>query len=658
MTEDWFFSRRWLALKFALILCAGISFHIVAVNELEVQQEKLATRNFDSPRLESLSRLEIEFHQIFEKGRAYVAGRAPIEDVKLALDIFWSRIGTYGDPGRLQMYADEGVDVALLGSVREDLPAIDAAVQELRTHDQKSMASLDAFHDRHVDAIDQFSDAAYAARVRVIQENSTAKVNLFDALRRYELMFTLYGAGLFIFLLAEVAWANSASKNLRRSAEANQRLANTDPLTGLYNRRFLDEELTRRKAKSNGGRPLSAIAIDIDGFQTVNDSLGHAIGDQMLVEVARRIEAVSNGAIVTRVSSDEYITLVEAGSPGALYLAERIRGAVSQPINLGDRPYSPSVSIAVVDNVDTKTPGETIQAANAAMREAKAKGGGHVIQFQDIMLRPIRERNVIDADLTEAIRQDGIHIVVQPKVTLADRNVHGFEALARWQHPQLGWVSPETFCNIADATGRSATLGLKIADLAFEFTAAARRAGQDGRMSINVSPAFGSHPTFVADMCGLINKHGLAASDVEFEVTEEAMLSGASAVRDNMMAMRALGSAVSIDDFGKGHSNISRLTKLAVSVIKVDKTVIGEGVDIRSSRAIIKGLVELARELEIELLVEGVETEDQVRTLMELGVMTAQGYLFSRPLPPLKLLTWLAEQKQAQEDRSHSLAVA
>lgn len=659
MRFDGLLSRRWLVARFLLILVAAAAFHLVIYRDLQSQRELMFERGFTSPRLEELSRVEKEFTQVFELAHRYVEQRdsTTLENVQRALDILWSRANSVLDKTYQKAYGAD-VDISLIAQLKVDLPKLETAIGQLRPKALETLEPVEGIWNEYRQKISDFSDSAYGARVRILQDNNLGQWQLFSALKKYQLAFTIYGGALLLLLLAELLWANRIVGRLKGSNERNRRLANTDHLTGLYNRRSLDHHLAGH-VKLASEAPLSAIAIDIDRFRSVNDSFGHAIGDRLLVEVAARISQTVDNGLVGRMSSDEFIVLIDRPVEGAQRLAQRLCKAIAQPFDIGDRMYEPSASVAVVGDIDGMVAEEIIQSANAAMLEAKAQGGGQVVRFRSEMMRNIRERAVIESDLPDAIKDSRIEIVVQPKFRLADRSVHGFEALARWQHPELGWVSPEKFCGIADASGYSSALGLRIADLALQVTATARAKGFGGRMSINVSPAFGSHPTFVADMQALLAKHGLKASDIEFEVTEEAMMSEASAVRDNMTAMRKLGAAVAIDDFGKGHSNISRLTKLSVSVIKVDKTVIGEGVEERSRRAIIKSLVQLARELEVELIVEGVETEEQARSLVDLGVLTAQGYLFARPMPPLKLISWLAEQTPPQGGAAgRGLAVA
>ncbi|EBW2353228.1 bifunctional diguanylate cyclase/phosphodiesterase [Salmonella enterica subsp. enterica] len=645
MTADSLISRPWLLVRFAVILAAAATFHLVIHGDLQDQRRQMAERGFVSPRLEEISRVEKEFSEVFEMSRRYVEPPRDVEldDVKLALDILWSRVNSIMDKTRSNRDAyGKDVDIGLIERLNADLPGIEAAVAQLRPEAIDSKAPLEAYWISYRRDISEFGDAAYGARIRILQDNNLSQWQLFAALKKYQLAFSAYGLLLTLLLLAELLWANRVVSRLKASNRHNEQLANTDHLTGLYNRRSLDHELANRIATCKE-RPFCAIAVDIDRFRTVNDSFGHVFGDRLLVETGWRIRRTVKDGYVSRMSGDEFIVLVCGGEETAAALAQRISSAMAAPMSFGDRLYHPSVSISVVAGAAGVAAGGIIQAANAGILEAKSQNGGQIVLFRDGMMRAIRERAIVESDLPDAIRSDAISIVVQPKVRLDDRSVHGFEALARWQHPELGWVSPELFCGIADAAGLSSPLGLKVTGLALEATVAARAQGHGGRMSINVSPAFGSHPTFVADMQNLLAEHGLAASDIEFEVTEDAMLSATGAVRDNILAMRELGASVAIDDFGKGHSNMARLSGLPVSVLKVDKSVIGEGVEERATRAIIKGLVQVAAELDIELLVEGVETEDQARTMQELGVDTAQGYLFARPMSPLRLLTWLAD---------------
>lgn len=648
--QGWFFSRRWLFVKFLALIAVVLGVHVLTYRELERQRTLIASSGFESARLEILSRLESEFDRVMTEGRMYTEGRqdngwpVTLDAVKLALDVFWSRVGSGGNDAYSQVYVDQGVDVSVLADLQKALPEIEAAVNQLRAGDAKSLEPLNAFWLRFHQRVREFNEAAYVARIRALQNSSEAQFQLFATLHRYQIGVIALGAIMLLLFLAEWFWASRIVDRLRVSNERNRELAEVDALTGLYNRGALDRELSRRLAQPFA-ESLTAIGVDIDRFRSVNDSLGPTVGDKLLVAIAHRIREVARDGYVSRMAGDEFLVLLGAPITQARDTAAQLAAALSAPIFVGDRYYQPSTSIAVAAQDQAHTPEDVIQSVTVTMSEAKAYGGGAVVEYHADLIRNARENAVIEGDLAHAIQYGQIEIVAQPKVRTVDRSFIGFEALARWNHPSLGFVPPEKFCKVADTIGLSSELGLRVADLAFELGSKIKRAGHAGRTSINVSPAFGSHPAFVKNILQLLEKHDLTPSDIEFEVTEEYMLFEFGELRANMHDIHALGAHVSIDDFGKGHSNISRLSRLAVSVIKADKSLIDNAGSDRASRAILRGLVQLSDELGISLLVEGVETEEQARLLLDIGVKFAQGYLFSRPQPPQMLMSWLAERR-------------
>ncbi len=634
-------SRWWLAARFAVIIGLAVAFHAYAYSDLNDQRERMAQRGFNTGRLEVLSRLENEFHRVTGAARRYVAGTAEQSEVKLELDIFWSRIGAGITEARSRIYEGQKVDIAVLDQLKVVLPAMDDAVAQLRTGDPASLGPLNAIEEKVRVPLAEFADASYAARVKSLQETAVAHWQLFGTLKRYQMAFTGYGVALLVLLLGELLWADRIVRRLRSTSESNKQLAELDNLTGLFNRHSFDRQLQRELWHDDA--KLTTISLDIDRFHSVNDSLGHGAADRLLVEIARRVRETAGSDVFTaRMSSDEFVLLTNRQSIDEVrVLAQRLQKAATQPADLGDRFYHPSVSMAICEHPLGSDKKDIVQEINATMQAAKSAGGGAIVEFQPEFMKTLRERAIIEADLAAAIAASEIHIVAQPKFALADRSVVGYEALVRWNHPTLGFVSPELFCKIADSIGLSAALGLKVADLAFELAANLKRAQFGGRMSINVSPAFGSHPTFVGDLLRVLARHGLAPNEVELEVTEEAMMSESDMAHANLTELRRLGMHIAIDDFGKGHSNISRLSRFAASVIKVDKSLMDQTSSDKSASAIIGALAQLCAKLGLELIVEGVETEEQAKLLESLNVRKAQGYLFARPMAPLALIAWL-----------------
>jgi diguanylate cyclase (GGDEF)-like protein len=519
------------------------------------------------------------------------------------------------------------------------------------------MEPLTRFRKKYAERISDFTKASFAARIKRFSAAAAEQWGLFQDLRRFQIAFLIYGAALLALLMAAQMWASRAVGRLQARNIENQNLVDKDQLTGLFNRRSFEQELSKHSAKTGNAPKL--IAIDIDRFRSVNELVGTAMGDRLLIQIGQRIREAAPGCVVGRMGPDEFLILAQ-GSPAYIdAIIENVIVGAGAPVDFGDRMYTPSLSIVCVDVALDGASENPIKAVNTAMLEAKRQGGGKVVRFETAMMNDVRDRNLMESDLPGAIHARALEIVAQPKILLADESICGFETLVRWNHPKLGWVSPEKFCTLADSIGLSSSLGLAVADMAFGLASTLKfEFGRDRRMSINVSPAFGSHPDFVPNIKSLLAKHHLSPSDVEFEVTEEALASELGPILDNMSQLRALGCAIAIDDFGKGHSNIGRLTSLPVTVLKLDKSLVQGAADALPSRGIMRGLVQLARELNVELLVEGVETEAQAQLLRELGVTRVQGYFYARPMSPLKLLSWLRQRDSERQGPRMAKAVA
>lgn len=656
MNLSWLFSQRWQAVKFVTVVCIVGLFQMAVQDRVEHQLHNLNARGFISNRLEAYSRFEKEFFQVYDYARRVAEGdsTSSIEQAKLALDVLWSRVNTLKtDDAMLTKY---GIDLSSIAELRRDLPALEAAIQGLGAADASALAQINQLWQKHRDGISTFSDDIGVARVKQLTESVSDQWELNQSIKWFQTMFAVFCAGLLLVLLAEMFWASRVVRRLEASNVENKRLAETDTLTGLFNRRSFDREMERLCAEN---RRVSVIGVDVDRFSSINNSFGHGAGDKLLVEVANRLRSLSARAFVSRTAGDEFALIIDGDKALAMALAEDIRTASTQPVDLGDRLFNPSVSIGVVHVESKAQPEARLQELNAAVWEAKRRGGGQVLVYQEEFSKEMRERDHVQSDLPQALAAQEVEIVVQPQIRLATGEVSGFEALVRWTHRSFGPISPEILARVADSNGMSSRLGLYIAERAFAVARTLKASGFRDRMSINISPAFGSHPTFVGDIEALLDKHGLSARDIELEVTEEALLSDIGPIRDNLNRLQRLGASVAIDDFGKGYSNITRLMKLAVSVIKIDRSAIETIAEDHRSRSIVHSIVDLAKALDVGVIAEGIETQGQADALRELGVDNIQGYLIARPMTPSTALLWMREWIERSDGKlSGGVAVA
>lgn len=435
-----------------------------------------------------------------------------------------------------------------------------------------------------------------------------------------------------------------------RALVESRRLALTDELTGLGNRRLLADRLAGQLARRRPDQSLAVLLLDLDRFKEVNDALGHQVGDELLRGVGPRLEAVlREGDTLARLGGDEFALLLGAGADAthAQLVAARVRDALREPfLHEGVQLHlDVSVGIAVCPDHAVTAEG-LLRCADVAMYVAKQSRTGYAIYSQE---RDLHDRSRLQtiAQLHTALATDQVTCHYQPQCDLASGEVVGAEALVRWQHPQHGLLSPDAFLGLAAQVGLMPRLTRRVLATALQDCAAWRRAGADLCVSVNLSALSLDDQSLPGDVARLLRTHGLPPEALVLEVTEDVMLVHAQRAHDVVARLRALGVRLSIDDYGTGHSSLARLRILPVHELKLDRSYIaGLGSDERDA-AIVRSTVDLAHALGLAVVAEGVETADDWWTLRALHCDRAQGYLLSRPLPQECLLRWLGERRGA-----------
>jgi len=420
-----------------------------------------------------------------------------------------------------------------------------------------------------------------------------------------------------------------------------------DPLTGLANRGLLMDQLGQALTRS-GRRPgsVAVLFLDLDRFKVVNDSLGHAVGDDLLVEVARRLEGVMRTAdTVARIGGDEFVVLVEdvVRVDEALALARRLRAAIAAPIVVaaGQRVVlTASVGIAVsTDGADgvAATPSSLLWDADIAMYRAKDSGRDSVCVFEDGLRGDSVDRFRSEAMLRHALDHEGLRLHYQPLVDLTTGALAGAEALVRLYDPERGLIPPAEFIPVAEETGLVVPLGAwVVAEAAGQ--AAAWRALQPVEappmtVSINLSGRQLKTPGFAVEVGAAIARSGADASRLCFEVTENTLLDAGGSSVETLQDLKALGLRLAIDDFGTGHSSLTWLRRIPADFLKVDKMfVAGLGVN-DDDTAIVRAVIDLGRALGLTTVAEGVETAEQLQRLRDMNCDWAQGFYLAHPGP-------------------------
>ncbi|OLZ74297.1 GGDEF domain-containing protein [Streptomyces sp. IMTB 2501] len=433
--------------------------------------------------------------------------------------------------------------------------------------------------------------------------------------------------------------------NLRLRYEATH-----DALTGLPNRTLFFERLEKVLAAGEGQR-FGLCYLDLDGFKTVNDSLGHAAGDRLLVEVADRLQscATAPGEMVARLGGDEFVALTTGpGTERAVdELAERIMSALITPISIDGRDLMVRGSLGIVEGpAGERTAAEVLRSADITMYRAKSAGGNRSeLADPEADARAITRHGLTTA-LPTALERGEFFIEYQPLVHLGDGSVRGAEALVRWLHPQHGVLGPDRFIPLAEHTGLIVPLGRWVLEESIRQARAWReRHGEETapdplRINVNLSPCQLSHPGLVQDTVDILERAGVAPEALCLEVTESALIGADDDLLKPLHRLAEMGVDIALDDFGTGYSNLANLRRLPVSILKLDRSFTqgmqqfpADPVDLK----IVEGIVTLAHSLDLAVTVEGVETGAQAEQLRMLGCDTAQGWYYARPGPPERL---------------------
>ncbi len=427
-----------------------------------------------------------------------------------------------------------------------------------------------------------------------------------------------------------------------------------DGVTGLANRALFTERVRHALARSRreeGG--LAVIFLDLDDFKTINDSLGHAAGDEVLREVARRLDQSIRGAdTAARFGGDEFAVLLEdvASSQEAADAAERILEALSLPCVAGHKELSlrGSLGISVVEHGATTEADEMIRDADAAMYIAKRDGKGGYRLFEPAMHEGVLARLELRTDLQRAIATEQLALHYQPVVRLEDGAVSGVEALLRWSHPERGMVPPEVFIPIAEETGLIVPIGRWVLR---EGCRHARRVlpsidpATNPSISINLSLKQIQHSDIVADVQDALTESGLPAECLTLEITETVLMADTALAVQRLCELKELGIRLALDDFGTGYSSLSYLSRFPVDILKMDRSFLRDGASPASGLA--TAVVALGATLDLEVVAEGIEFSEQWQSLRDLGCELGQGFYFGKPMDVDAMLEFLAAQPGA-----------
>ena len=432
---------------------------------------------------------------------------------------------------------------------------------------------------------------------------------------------------------------------LKKKESHLKRLAFSDPLTGLPNRNLFHDCLARAIARADRNKSQVALLfIDLDLFKKFNDTLGHQAGDQLLRDVANRIQSLLRKMdTIARLGGDEFVILVEDVSEieQVAHIAQKVLSGLESPFSVGSQLcyVSASIGISLYPSGDDDI--ESLwKRADIAMYAAKKRGRNNFQFYSREMDARAHELLLLENDLRRALDNEQLFLHYQPQVDLTSGQVMGLEALVRWQHPDKGMISPADFVPLAEETGLIVPIGTWVLRTACAYARTLREAGiAPFRMSVNISMhQFKAHE-FPALVSQVLSETSLEPKWLELEITESIAMENAAETISRLTTLKKMGVCLAIDDFGKGHSSLSHLKHLPITTLKIDKGFVRDILTDQYDFAIVEAIQALAKSLDLHVVAEGVETQEQNHLLRRLGLKSGQGFLFSRPLPPDDILS-------------------
>ena len=441
----------------------------------------------------------------------------------------------------------------------------------------------------------------------------------------------------------------------RKRMEAElERLALYDPLTGLPNRALFTDRLSHTIERRGRTHATAVYFLDVDRFKRINDSLGHGAGDEVLREIAIRIERTLRPEdTVARFGGDEFTVLCESvgGVLEAVGVADRLQREIAQPLRAGgaELRLSASIGIAIAEPGDEPDVSRLVEDADAAMYRAKERGGARTELFDTAMRERAVDAISIEQELSHGLDRGELRLFYQPLVSLVTGEIVGAEALIRWEHPERGLLTPDKFLPIAEESGLIVQVGAwAVGEACRRLRDWDRRNGGASAfgLAVNLSARELTHPDVVSTVLNAVRRSALDPSRITIEVTESTAMADRDSGFRALRELNAAGVRIAIDDFGTGYSSLDHLREMPADILKIDRSFVA-GMSANSpDSALVAAAIAMGRALDMEVVAEGIETSEQVSDLRDLGCPLGQGYLFARPLPPEEIDTLLQADVQ------------
>jgi diguanylate cyclase (GGDEF)-like protein/PAS domain S-box-containing protein len=513
----------------------------------------------------------------------------------------------------ISLYDSGGRPLYRNPAARTDVGSVDATLA--------SRFVDDADHQKIRTSLNQRGEARLVARVR-----ATGGVRWHEITAR-ECRDAVTGSPAILISEIDVS-------DLKQTEEKAQFLALHDVLTGLKNRAYVQQEFqTLLDGATVRGEQVGLLFIDIDRFKNINDSLGHGIGDELLIEVARRLQkSVREADVVARAGGDEFLVLLnEASDRDSLNaIAERIRQELSKPVLAETRELQVTASIGISvfpdDGADIDT---LMKSADLALYQAKDNGRNCHRYFSSAMREDAETRLETESSLRRALEQREFELFYQPRVSIAENRIVGAEALLRWRHRTKGLVGPNQFISVCEETGLIEPIGAWVLETAARQQRIWQERGYPIAVSVNLSPRQFRNQSLLPLVRRITAETGCDPALMEFEITESILMGNDDKITETLQVLSELGFSISIDDFGTGYSNLAYIQRYPVTCLKIDRSFVA---DLKTNGAITELIISMCQLIKAKIVAEGVETEEQLAWLREKRCHEYQGYLFSRPV--------------------------